>query len=74
MGQEEPSIGGVKGLELPYPLILAGGLNPDNVLQAIAPSGLAVDVSSGVETDGIKDFHKIQLFIEKVRGSYEYSI
>lgn len=65
----------VKGLELPYPLILAGGLNPDNVLQAIAAvRPFAVDVSSGVETDGIKDFHKIQLFIEKVRGSYEYSI
>lgn len=45
--------------------ILAGGLNPDNVKQALAQPGcIGVDVSGGVETDGIKDLHKIRLFLK----------
>lgn len=49
-------------------LILAGGLNPQNVVYAITevrPFG--VDVASGVETGGKKDIGKIREFIEKVR-------
>jgi len=51
-----------------YPLILAGGLTPENVSHAVSfclPD--AVDVSSGVESaPGIKDIKKVELFISRV--------
>ncbi len=54
----------------PKPLILAGGLNPSNVTQAvqrIRPYG--VDVSSGVEsTKGIKDISLMQVFVQGVES------
>lgn len=48
---------------------LAGGLNAENVAGAIRESGAwAVDVSSGVETDGWKNEKEICDFVEAVRG------
>lgn len=49
-------------------LFVAGGLQPDNVqelIQTYAPFG--VDVSSGVETEGVKDIAKITAFVERVK-------
>jgi len=48
------------------PVILAGGLNPDNVAEAIKETGpYAVDIASGVEAEpGIKDPEKVRRFIQ----------
>lgn len=50
------------------PFLAAGGLHPGNVrdlLDALGPDG--VDVSSGVETDGVKDIAKVAAFVERVK-------
>ncbi len=54
--------------ETRLPIILAGGLKPENVQEAIkAVSPYAVDTASGVEVFGKKDSLKIKSFIEEVR-------
>ena len=54
---------------LAQPFFIAGGLNEDNVEEAIQYfTPFAVDVSSGVETDGQKDHEKIRRFIERVNN------
>lgn len=50
-----------------FDLVLSGGLNPENVGRAIEQVGpWVVDVSSGVETDGVKDAGKIAAFAQAV--------
>ncbi|MCL2036075.1 MAG: phosphoribosylanthranilate isomerase [Oscillospiraceae bacterium] len=52
------------------PFFLAGGISPDNVKDAIEKvNPFAVDVSSGVETNGVKDCQKIKALISAVRES-----
>ena len=54
------------------PYFLAGGLEPGNVGQAVkALHPFAVDVSSGIETDGLKDCMKMSAFVNAVRHEEE---
>ena len=54
--------------DLSQSFFIAGGLNEDNVVEAIQHfTPYAVDVSSGVETNGQKDHEKIRRFIERVK-------
>lgn len=47
------------------PFFLAGGINADNIRQAIEEiSPYCIDVSSAVETDGVKDYNKIKQITE----------
>lgn len=59
----------LRGFDVGVPLILAGGLTPDNVAEAIAtvrPWG--VDVASGVERSaGVKDWELVRRFIAQAR-------
>ncbi|AFS77747.1 N-(5'-phosphoribosyl)anthranilate isomerase TrpF [Gottschalkia acidurici 9a] len=58
----------VRNLKTNKKVILAGGLNSDNVergINKVRPD--IIDVSSGVETDGYKDFNKMKSFIKKGR-------
>lgn len=81
---DHPSEGGGKGnawdwseaaniIELGYDVILAGGLNPENVGQALLDLGgslpWGVDVATGVEVDGRKDAGRIKAFIEAVAAA-----
>lgn len=57
----------LKGINRPY--FLAGGLTPENVGSAAALlNPYAVDVSSGIETDGCKDGNKMAAFVSAVRN------
>ena len=54
------------------PFFLAGGLNPGNAEAAVADlHPYAVDVSTGIETDGVKDKNKMTAFVEAVRKGEE---
>lgn len=55
------------------PYFLAGGLDASTVGEAVKRwRPYAVDVSSGIETDGVKDAEKMRRFMEAVRGGKNY--
>lgn len=57
----------IKNITRPY--FLAGGFDSENVSDAInLLNPFAVDVSSGIETDGIKDKNKMKNFVDTVRS------
>ncbi len=58
----------VSDLKLDKKIILAGGIDEENVemaKQIVKPD--IIDISSGVETDGFKDFEKMKIFVERGR-------
>lgn len=53
------------------PFLLAGGLKPENLctaLQKVHPTG--IDLASGIETNGVKDYEKMKEIVKIVRGEY----
>ena len=67
----------LKGMRIDKPFFLAGGLDADNVAELIRqvqkdatllPNFYGVDVSGGIETDGVKDPIKMEAFIKAIRG------
>ncbi len=53
-----------------FHLFLAGGLTPETVVHAVRMvNPFAVDVASGIETDGKEDIEKIKLFIHNAKGA-----
>lgn len=63
----------LKNKQFARPVILAGGLNPENVYKAILKTGVdAVDVSSGVEIyPGVKDKVKLKKFIQRANLAFK---
>lgn len=61
----------IAGREIAAPWVLAGGLMPDNVAEAIRLTGARqVDVSSGVESaPGVKDLDRIAAFVRAAKGA-----
>lgn len=60
----------IKKAKLSVPFFLAGGLNAGNIMDAIREvSPLGVDISSGIETDGVKDRRKIKEIIEILKNN-----
>ena len=61
----------ILGITISQSFMLAGGLTPENVAEAVSlvqPDG--VDFSSGIETDGVKDYEKMKQIVTIIRGGY----
>ena len=56
-----------KSINTTKPFFLAGGINIDNIDEALKLNPYCIDVSSGVETDGVKDYNKMKELIKRCR-------
>ena len=54
--------------EVGKPYFLAGGLNESNITRAMQTGAYALDLSSGIETDGVKDAEKMRRVAALVKG------
>lgn len=54
--------------EVGKPYFLAGGLNESNIIRAMRTGAYALDLSSGIETDGVKDAEKMRRVAVLVKG------
>lgn len=62
----------VSEIAVRFPVVLAGGLTPENVGEAIRKlRPIGVDVASGTETDGAKDPEKLRAFVVNARAAFE---
>lgn len=53
--------------EIQKPFFLAGGITEDNLIEAMAMNPYGIDVSSGIETDGVKDYNKMKKMMHRFR-------
>lgn len=61
----------MREISVRYPIVLAGGLDPDNVGEAISQiRPIGVDTASGTEIDGIKDGDKMISFVTNARAAF----
>lgn len=58
----------ISGCEKPF--FLAGGIHIGNLSDALSKGAYAIDISSGVETNGRKDAGKMKAVIDKIRSGY----
>ena len=59
----------LKAKNIGIPLVLSGGLGPDNIAEAMKRvNPFAIDVSSGIEImPGIKDHGRMRIFMDKIK-------
>lgn len=50
-----------------FPYIIAGGITLENLDKFLALSPVGIDISSGIETNGLKDYKKMKGIIERVK-------
>lgn len=62
----------IQGRQITKPFFLAGGLTPDSIAEAVKFHPYGVDLSSGIETDKVKDREKILAAVRESRNALRY--